>query len=858
MSIDKNYDLFIAFHGDLKKTSYITAERLYNHLINLGYNNIFLQPITNRFGAYADTHRIVQQSKLFLFVVNDDVPRTKGFLQRKNSKGNMRRIWQEVHAFRESSSYRDNFENTAKLYLCETIKSDSYDEYTLLDSMFNGQACLHEPDFSDVVEWLEQMLNNSTKKSNQHTNPITSIKNQTKAHKWNADLAVTWKNILPPSRPSLSEISIYKDILKKIKAKAQFPAYKALVLGTTNEFRKLLINEGFSVTVVDVSKSYHNEITKDMPINDEKEKVVFCDWLDLSNNSTIEANSYDVVFGDLAIGNVPPNNLEKFIDQINYVLKPNGLFLGKTIYEFNSKRYTQLDIDNIFNSFFSQERDTSEFYATTMYPLALFSTDNKHKVNFPTIYKNVEKAKEKFGEVDASFFDIYIGPNTSFKDKMKLDFFVYPIKDFLSCCLKYFSIADIKYGKDIYSKEFPLIILKKNDTNNTPYIGNIRQKLYHEIACLLQSTESKVMVEHWTQSISAQYFLANITVLLNAKNYKEFTAGIQNKILDYIRNNMHVIMDNRLNCHIDFYFDSKMILETIAKYPEFNSDSTIHEKTKNINKLSFEEKKNLNNSLDTPLKTNYIWGLLAYLTWFKTDNWPNDANKMVTETLFSLIQKGNVWQPQEAIWVSARICISIFPMFSSLSESYKSKLLEVVSHIIYTYDFDTHNWKNCAYSSEADTFALCLSVLLDYTTVISDEDLQADFKSVLRDILDFYILNNNILDTMEKFYIGEHKVTNAKNSIEDCKEINDDLSVLSALIKLIVHFEKSNTLENLELAEIEKAEDLLLNLINDFWTFFKKEIYSIEKYSKEYEYSLIPQIIHSLIVAIYKENFKRK
>lgn len=855
MAREKKYDLFIAYHGDLTSSSYLTAERIYMRLVELGYSNIYLHPKTNKHGAFSDTPRIVQHSKLFLFVVDKDVPRVNGFLQQKKKNGKIRRIWQEVCAFRECDSYMKNPDIAAKLFLCDGISEEHYDDYTKLDPMFNGKVCLNEKNFSDVADWLTHSIKTVPKSNNSFNNKKSIQKNNKKTLKWNAELAETWKDILPPSKPSTSEIEIYKEILKKIKENAQYPEYKALILGTTNEFREMLLEEGFSITIVDISKEYHKRIINNKPINPERENVFFCDWLNISEENKIVANSYDVVIGDLAIGNIAPEKLNDFINQINYVLKPKGFFLGKTVFKFNSIRYTQADIISIFNNIFENQIDHQKLYEKTMYPLTLFSADKNHRINFPAIYDNVESIKKRFTSVNDSVFDIYVGENTSFKDKMKLDFYVYPIKNFLFNCLDSFYISDIKYGNDLYSKEFPLVILKKKSiTQNDRVHYDKRRKLYHEIAKFLQEEKSDAMVEHWTQSLTSQYFLANITTLLDARNYREFTLKIKRKICSYIQKNTHVAINENLNCYIDFYFDSKMLLETIEKYSDFNSDTSMEDKLKRIDDLSFEEKREVNKHFDTPLKTNYIWGLLCYLTCFNSNKYPNATNSMVIDTLFSLIKQGNIWLPDEALWVTARICISVLPIYSDLSEKNKLKFNEVVSHIIYSYDNDSHGWNNYKYSSKEDTFALCLMVLLEYIKIVEDEETKHSIKSIFEDILNFYILNNNIYDTLQRFYVGKQKISNAKSSIDDCREINDNLSVLSVLIKLMVYYQKSEKMKTINMDEIQKAENLLLDLIYRFWKRFKTEIYLIEENAQKYEYSLVPQMIHSLIVSIYKEN----
>ena len=74
---------------------------------------------------------------------------------------------------------------------------------------------------------------------------------------WNAERAKAWHKMKPPSKPSESEINIYRKYFN-IKKNQYNP--RVLILGSTVEFRQLAFELGFSVTVVDYSKTYHDII----------------------------------------------------------------------------------------------------------------------------------------------------------------------------------------------------------------------------------------------------------------------------------------------------------------------------------------------------------------------------------------------------------------------------------------------------------------------------------------------------------------------------------------------------------------------------------------------------------------------
>lgn len=93
MNIDETYEIFIAFHGGENIGSLRKAEEIYDFLIQKGYK-AFIQTKTNSNGAYKDTHRIAQNSKLFLFVVNSSLKRNGYLMDTKNVNGERLRIWQ--------------------------------------------------------------------------------------------------------------------------------------------------------------------------------------------------------------------------------------------------------------------------------------------------------------------------------------------------------------------------------------------------------------------------------------------------------------------------------------------------------------------------------------------------------------------------------------------------------------------------------------------------------------------------------------------------------------------------------------------------------------------------------------------
>lgn len=842
MGIDEKFDLFIAYHGDEKSGSVETARKIYNKLICHG-KNIYFHPVTNSIGAYKDTHRFVQNSTLFLFVVNKNICRNdRGLMETKNDKYLDRRIWQEVDSFRESMSNKKYGSIVSRLYLCSDISVDDYEDYTNLDSIFNGKDCFFEDDFSDVEKWMLDSLNYLEESQiNQD-----SICNKGSEQYWNSEMANTWHKISPPSRPSKSEIEIYRKYLKYIKNNSYHTYCKALILGSTIEFRELADSEEFHATVVDVSEEYYREISSELEKPLENEEVVFCDWLNMSEK--IGNNSYDVVLGDLSIGNVKPDKIDILISQIAHILRPGGFLLGKTVFRVNNKNYKRTDIFNLFDEYFRLNiKDNIASYGFSMYPLSIFATDEDRKINFVNLFNLVCEIREKRQEhKNDNIFSVYTSEKTSFKDKMKLEFYVYDIGNFIDLCCNRFRLYDIEYGSDIYSKDFPLLIFTKIDAQIQKSSDNTVAQIYQDITDFLVSNGN--MIDEWCGSLTSQYFLLNIINLLNSKGYlSNLIDKIYNKIFNYINEIIHITLDKNLNCVLDNICDMNVNFETAMKYPNIQS------KLDSLNLVDHHENKiRINKVTDIPLKNNYLLGLLSYITWFMSNKKKSDANSLVIGKLFSKIENGSLWTPKDALWLSARISIAICPMYECLSKGRQLNIVEVIKRIRYLYDSQIHAWNKCDFGSASDTFSLCIISLIEYRHIITDEAVLSQIDSLFKEILEYYILRSNIFDTMVRFYVGKSKIESALNDIEECKTINDNIGVISALIKLIyTYLEYNKVADNIKLQLID-AKDLLSDLLIKFWGEIKDKIVVINDFVKKNEYSLVPQIIYSCLYAFDK------
>ena len=283
-----------------------------------------------------------------------------------------------------------------------------------------------------------------------------------KSH-WNEDYADVWDKILPPSKPSQSEIMIYTDIAHKLKNKLK-RKIDILILGSTKEFREWAYEEKMNVTIVDFSKKYHDNISKLIDKNViKKEKLIIEKWEDINFQE-----EFDIIIGDSVIGNIAKEKHDEFINKISSALRNNGIFMGKTY--LAQTRTKSKRIEEIINEYKNEYYMYNPF-SYLIYDLAMISTNN-NVINFKKIYDTLLKLRKKEIITDKildSFESIKKLGEKGFK------FYVLTIKEYELLLEKYMKITNILYGKDIYSKNFPIYIVE-NKEKKWENVSRIRNK----------------------------------------------------------------------------------------------------------------------------------------------------------------------------------------------------------------------------------------------------------------------------------------------------------------------------------------------------------------------------------------------
>lgn len=267
---------------------------------------------------------------------------------------------------------------------------------------------------------------------------------------WNENLALTWTKMVGPSRPTISEISIYLKHIRKLQS-IKKSKLKMLVLGSTPEFRDLGFEENIDITVLDCNSDYHYAINREIRHKSliGGENVIFQKWQEMNFH-----NQFDIIIGDLVIGNIHPNELEKFLKKVNKALTIDGLFLGKSFYL--EKDYKVIDPIEMVREYYNGH--PYHPYSAFTYNLAIYVLKDNTLV-FKEMYDILERLNQN-GILEDATFDKF--KNIGWNNEMKFLFYIPFKEEFENLVQKHLKIDSIEYANEIYSKHFPLYIIKKN------------------------------------------------------------------------------------------------------------------------------------------------------------------------------------------------------------------------------------------------------------------------------------------------------------------------------------------------------------------------------------------------------------
>ena len=268
---------------------------------------------------------------------------------------------------------------------------------------------------------------------------------------WGRNLAQIWTNNVAPSRPSAKEMCVYTDLLRTIQHKKN-EKVKLLVLGSTPEFRDWGFEQNLDITVVDKSVNYYNEISREIRHKTLTERLVVSNWEDMQFSET-----FDLIIGDLAIGNVAYDRFDDFLDCVANALSPGGLFMGKSFFwDDNMVAKTPEEIVADF-----QKNSYLHPYTFMNHQLGLYCLDrNLCAIDFSKMYSELERLSS-LGILSNEIFSIF--QNVGWNTEMKFTFFAPKKTKFIEDVNKRLVFNQFIYTDEVYTDVFPIFVISKED-----------------------------------------------------------------------------------------------------------------------------------------------------------------------------------------------------------------------------------------------------------------------------------------------------------------------------------------------------------------------------------------------------------
>lgn len=269
---------------------------------------------------------------------------------------------------------------------------------------------------------------------------------------WDSRLAETWTYCVPPSRPSALEMAYYTRYAEKLREE-RGQRLRVLALGSTPEFRDWACDLNYDLTVVDKSESYHRTITRELRHKHLVERLVVCRWEDMDFCS-----EFDVVVGDLAVGNVEPSRFVDFASAVARALVPGGLFMGKSfIWPEGTAHET---VEDILADYRQNGRGCHP-YTFINHRLGLCVLDRQRRtINFADMHSELLRAQAiglAGDDVMAAFDPL------GWDEQMVATFFAPSQREFMDVMAQWFDVADFGGPRQLYTDVFPTFVLMRKE-----------------------------------------------------------------------------------------------------------------------------------------------------------------------------------------------------------------------------------------------------------------------------------------------------------------------------------------------------------------------------------------------------------
>lgn len=264
---------------------------------------------------------------------------------------------------------------------------------------------------------------------------------------WATAKAKDWKNFLPPTRPSISELAVIEKYFIELMNLNPKKIFKLAILGCTVEFRSLAHEYGMDVTLIDMSKLHYKILSEQHMFYKGPEKFILADWVKMQIKE-----KFDIVLGDLVVNMLNTENRSLLLKNVSEMLADNGVFVSRNWILPENK----LSDFSAVVKLVREKYPNVNFYTSTagfVYPAYI---DNSEFTDVKKLKNDLEDLKKKklisnkeykywHGRLKCEIKGISAPSLGSLNDQFS----------------KYFKIISVKEGIDIFSDKFKIHFLKK-------------------------------------------------------------------------------------------------------------------------------------------------------------------------------------------------------------------------------------------------------------------------------------------------------------------------------------------------------------------------------------------------------------
>lgn len=283
--------------------------------------------------------------------------------------------------------------------------------------------------------------------------------NKIKGNEWEkSSFAWRWvKFWKPPGRPIPQELQYIKKFLSEMITKKD-RQINVMVLGSTSEYRDLLIDFGCHATIVDFSEENYHILSQKMKAKENYKKIERFEkqyWQTLYSKKKFKQN-FDLVLGHIVFNVNRFNQWPNILKSVRYTLKDDGVFLTTSAVRLLNKKLNLSQVVKEYNQKWAKKYD---FWRAMKLPVFLCAYNLKRNyMAYPDLCRVIDDGYQK-GIITAKDYRYFV--NCGFKD---FDFkIIIPLESKTMVLFKkYFNKVKKIYFDDAPSYRYiPFFILQK-------------------------------------------------------------------------------------------------------------------------------------------------------------------------------------------------------------------------------------------------------------------------------------------------------------------------------------------------------------------------------------------------------------